>query len=1028
MKKFCKVALISLCSILGLVVIVAAVACWLVFTPARLTSIVNKLAGDYLICENQFEQVDLTLFKTYPNVGLDIKNVVLVSPYTVPDNNVLASQATPNDTLVHIGSLTVGIDLKAFLKDRSIVVRQLRLCDARVNLYTDPSGWSNWNVFKTSQADTTQASESSNRLQTVQLKKVVFDNLNAQYCNLQQNMLAQVGDLDLKLKGSWVDSQLDANLSAELGNLLLNLPDSVGAPKVYISLSKVVLALAGQGSMDNLSGKLKLTVAKGNFAMGGQSYTTKAMQQSRSGLLALSIPFHANLNNLSFALEEDSHLSLADYNLGLWGNVALASGAEPMNVDMHYTLNQWQVADLLSILPKSLTSSLASMSLDARLSLQGTAKGTVANGTLPLINAQIMLDKGLFAAPTILPAPVKDIKAQLSASLNLSSDSASKAPSSVHIDKLSAKLKKSNLAVSGSVEDLLGDMLVDACIKANLNLPDLSPFLPDTLPVSMDGTAKANLQVKSRLSNLQKLNLQKIAASGTLEFSQLEVLYDSLRATSPKLCVALSLPTSHASTRVHEVLGAHITGGTLDVQMPSNGLAAKVEKPDIKVGLPNILDKKQPLAAAFDISFSKVDAKMDSVLVYSDTLRLKGNVRNDTTKDNPIGQWNPDLDISICRGVLVTAGMSDPVRLTDFEFNYRPEVLNIARADILWGVSDYHLQGKVNGLEDWISHTGMLVGDISFTSQYADIDQLMAILSGMGSDADTLAQQRAEDNVPPEANPFIVPKDVDIKLGTHITRCVAFGNDLNDLAGSVSLNDGTAVLDQVGFTCKAARMELTGLYRSPRVNNLFLGLDFHLLDIQIEELLDMIPSIDTLVPMLSAFRGKANFHLAAECNLDAFYRPKMSQLIGAAAISGKDLVVMDNATVAQMAKLLQLKNWREKDNTIGVDSLSVEAVVLRNEVRLYPFLLNLHSYQLCIDGRHTLDNNCNYHLELLRSPLPVRLAVDVGGNLGHPNISLGKVQYAELYKPEKQNQLQTRTLEIKKLVRQALEANVRRKD
>ena len=279
--------------------------------------------------------------------------------------------------------------------------------------------------------------------------------------------------------------------------------------------------------------------------------------------------------------------------------------------------------------------------------------------------------------------------------------------------------------------------------------------------------------------------------------------------------------------------------------------------------------------------------------------------------------------------------------------------------------------------------------------------------------------------MPKEANPFIVPKDVRVKLNTSITRCIAFGNDLSELGGSLTVNDGVAVLEQIGFTCKAARMQLTGIYESPRVNNLFVGLDFHLLDIQIDELLDMIPTIDTLVPMLKAFKGQANFHLAAECNLDAFYQPKMSTLLGAAAINGKDLVVMDNQSVATMAKLLQFKNWREKDNNIGIDSISVEAQVFRKEIMVYPFLLNLHNYQLCIAGQHNLAKNCTYHLELLKSPLPLRLAIDVKGNLSKPKIELGDIRYGEMYIPDKSDAFQQRTLELKGLVRKALEANVR---
>ena len=99
--------------------------------------------------------------------------------------------------------------------------------------------------------------------------------------------------------------------------------------------------------------------------------------------------------------------------------------------------------------------------------------------------------------------------------------------------------------------------------------------------------------------------------------------------------------------------------------------------------------------------------------------------------------------------------------------------------------------------------------------------------------------------------------------------------------------------------------------------------------------------------------------------------------------------------------------------------------MFRNEMEVYPFLLSMDKYQVCASGRHSLDNRCNYHLELLKSPLPLRLAVDVKGDIKKPKISLGEVKYAELYKPEKQNQLQARILAVKKLVRESLEANVK---
>ena len=52
-------------------------------------------------------------------------------------------------------------------------------------------------------------------------------------------------------------------------------------------------------------------------------------------------------------------------------------------------------------------------------------------------------------------------------------------------------------------------------------------------------------------------------------------------------------------------------------------------------------------------------------------------------------------------------------------------------------------------------------------------------------------------------------------------------------------------------------------------------------------------------------------------------------------------------------------------------------------------------------------------------------AVDVKGNIFSPKITLGKLRYADLYKPKRHGAAEKKALEIKSRVRKALEKNVR---
>ena len=1002
MKRWLKITLISLGSLLGLVVITAAVALWLIFTPSQLTKIVNNLAGRYVQCETHFGRVNLTLFKTFPDAGLTIDKVYVVNPM----------EGAPSDTVATIGNLTVGVDVKRYLKEKEVVVHQVLLSDVAANLYVDSAGKANFDIFPHSDddEDTTSSNFSLDSLPNIDLKRVKISNLDGVFLNEKGRMDAEVEDFDLDIKGTLREGRVDATLNLGTDCIALTTADSTGNPSLDALLEDMKLALKAEGYLEEVLGDLKLKVENGRLKTGGTDMVNETLQASKKDLLVLEVPFNADLQNMQFLLS-DSRLKIADYALDLSADVRL----DPMYVDgVVATDGAWQVEPLLAILPEPFVAWKNGMDLDGKVKLKVFAVGQLNDSTMPLIDATATIDDGRFYMPKSLPYKVNRINADLAAKLDLSKGGRSSAT----VNSLTAHTRNTDLRVSGRADDLLGDMHIDAAIQGSLPLEDARPMIPDSLPLDANGHADLDLKANFRLSQLADMELEKMIAGGNIKLKNLDVTYDSIHATAPSLNVALQLPAKEHRGKMAD---AHITGSGLAVEMP--GINGSLDRPDINVGVNNPM--KEQIAAQFEIKVGETEANIDSMMVSLGALELRGSMRMDSAQSNPIKKFNPVADIDMHSAVLYMPVLPDAVRLSQFAVVYENDNLDIKTADVKIGHSDFQLYGQVENVEKWMSHKAMLVGDLNFTSGYTDVDQLMAMFSGMGSDADTLEQMRQEDNVPDEANPFIVPKDVDVTLHTHIRRSVAFGNDLNDVAGALTIKDGTAVLDQIGFVCKAATMQLTAIYRSPRPNNLFTALDFHLLDIRIDELLQMIPTVDTLVPMLKAFNGDANFHLAAETYLDAFYHPKMSTLLGSAAISGKDLVVMDNNSIAQIAKLMQFKSWKDKDDKIKIDSLNVELTCFRKEIEVYPFVLNIGKYQLCASGKHNLDNVCNYHVELLKNPLMAKVGVDVKGSLSSPKISLGEVRYADLYKPEKQGVVEKRTMELKKMIRQALEANVR---
>ena len=271
----------------------------------------------------------------------------------------------------------------------------------------------------------------------------------------------------------------------------------------------------------------------------------------------------------------------------------------------------------------------------------------------------------------------------------------------------------------------------------------------------------------------------------------------------------------------------------------------------------------------------------------------------------------------------------------------------------------------------------------------------------------------------------MVPQGIDLTLHTDIAEASFNQNLITNVDGDVRVANGTLALEELTFTTPGSDIQLTAMYQTPRRNHLFVGLDFHMMKVEIADLLHMIPDLDSIMPMLRSFDGTGEFHLAAETNLDSLYNLKMSTLRGAASIRGEELKLVDGETFAEIARMLRFKN-RQKENQ--VDSLTAEFTVFRNEIDVYPFLIAIDRYKAVVGGRHNLDMSFDYNISLVESPLPFRASVEVSGNLDDMKFRLARAKYPDFYRPAARYEVKNKQQELRDLIKRSLVANVANKE
>ena len=369
---------------------------------------------------------------------------------------------------------------------------------------------------------------------------------------------------------------------------------------------------------------------------------------------------------------------------------------------------------------------------------------------------------------------------------------------------------------------------------------------------------------------------------------------------------------------------------------------------------------------------------------------------------------------------------------TRIRFNRKEIQLDSARLRL--GRSDVRLTGSVTNLWKSFFRHDTLYASLSVKSNMINCNQLMRALDAGTSYMNKTAEERKEvvtsdeedmDNLAVISDTleyvgsnsvFVVPPGIDFLFRMDIDRMI-FGKLLmNDIHGEVRMKNQCIELSDLSLRSAAANMDATGIYRATDTLRAYTGFALKMHDIRIDSLVRMLPSIDTLFPMLRSFEGEVDFHISAESWLDSTLMVDLPTLRAAAYLDGHDLVLMDGETFAEISKML----WFKNKNRNMIDSISVDVLVKDGVVEIFPFLLEIDRYKVAVGGEHNIDMSFNYHVSLLKSPLPFRAGVDISGTLEKMKFRVTKAKYKDLFIPSRKANVDSAQLNLRQRIRTIL--------
>jgi hypothetical protein len=565
-------------------------------------------------------------------------------------------------------------------------------------------------------------------------------------------------------------------------------------------------------------------------------------------------------------------------------------------------------------------------------------------------------------------------------------------------------IRKGEFQFGTSDSFVKGGQRVDSLLRVSLNI--------DTLAATAQGmnvelkNFKAGLGTANRHSSSDTTAINPFGGRISVERLKFDSPADTMRARLKDAAITGSLKRYQGNAKAPQIdLG--ITAGRMMFGQGLNKVSLKETELTVNLNKKITVKKKDTVDAATKAARMAERHAADSIAALKAAANGDIDMSVDRETRKLLKQWEYKGSLKAQRGSLTTPYFPLRNRLTNIDLRFNNDSIVLTKLLYKAGQSDFLISGTVSNIRKALTskHDNTIGVTLSVKSDTINVNEIVkALFAGptlaaqtdsaavWGSDTDVESNRlaaQAESTTP--TGPFVLPHNINAQFRMRANNILYSDLELSNFRGDLLLYDGAINLRNLSASADVGSVSLNGLYSSANPDSLQFGLGMNIKNFKIEKLYSMIPGIDTLLPAMQSFAGVVNADVAVTTDIEQNMDINIPSMRAAVKIEGDSLVLMDPETFKTVSKWLLFKN---KDKNM-IDHMSVEIVVENSVIELYPFMFDIDRYRLGVMGSNDLAMNLNYHVSILKSPIPFKFGINIKGTPEKMKIRLGRAKVKE---------------------------------
>lgn len=475
MKKFVKILTTVVVVILAIALIVP------IALHGKIADIVKTEANKMLTARLDFERLNISLLRHFPNASVELKDLTLIG----------GEEPFAGDTIVAARRISVVVNLMSLFGDSGFEVTKVILADPALHAHKMADGAVNWNVMRPSEEEPAAGEE-------------------APAGEEKGGSSFRLSVRDFRISGATIRYEDDST-------------------RMSFSTDPLTLRLRGDLSADRTTLDLRLKTERTNFVSGGIPLLSGAEVE-------LVADIDADLQNKHFAFSRNT-LRVNAIQVGLDGWVEMKDDAVAM--DLKAGCETVQFKDVLSLIPAFYTREFKNLTAGGELALSLWARGEMRGSQLPAFELKSSVRNGSFQYAS-LPKAVTDINIEA----RIANPGGVMDRTEIDLSKFGLQMAGNSVAATFYATNLVSDPLFRASVDGMLDLGAVKEVYPLEKGVELEGRITADLNLSGRMSDIEKNRYEALGAKGTFVLEELGLTLENLPPVHIRRAAATITPAA----------------------------------------------------------------------------------------------------------------------------------------------------------------------------------------------------------------------------------------------------------------------------------------------------------------------------------------------------------------------------------------------------------------------------------------------------------------------------------------------------